>query len=88
MSDSKENADFTKSIIKRSIKQHIDDQMNLGITDKEEIYKSAMERFKIDRKTVRGIAREMRNEMCEKLKVLQSDADLCNIPDYGSDNKN
>lgn len=72
MSDSKEDATITKAALHAAVKQEMDNLMNSGYTDKEKIYKKIMEKFKLERQTVRSIAREFRREMCEKIKVLQS----------------
>lgn len=78
-----QSSKFVRDMIDRSIKQAIEDLMNLGYTDKEEIFKQVMNRFNVDRKTVRKVAKKMREEMCNKVRVLQSNSpDLCVIEQY------
>lgn len=75
---------FVRDMMNHNIKQAIEDLMNLGYTDKEEIFKQVMSQFDVDMKTVKKIARKLCKEMCNKVRVLQSSLpDLCVIEQYG-----
>lgn len=50
--------------------------MNMGMTDKEEIFQRVVIDLNVPRPTVRRIARDMRTEMLRKVKILQSELDL------------
>jgi len=47
--------------------------LNMGLTDKNEIYSKVIEELGVPRPTVRRIARDLRNEMVRKVRILQSE---------------
>lgn len=58
---------------KNAIKNSIEKLIEKGIKDKQEIYSKIVMEFGIARPDVRRIARDLRNEMMNKVKILQSD---------------
>ncbi len=60
-----------------SIKKAIEKYLDQGLTDKQEIYSKVVEELGVPRPTVRRIARDLRTEYNEKIKILQSE-----IPDF------
>lgn len=57
------------SIIMKAIEHYLD----IGITDKQDIYTKVVEELGIPRPTVRRVARDLRNIYAEKVKILQSE---------------
>ncbi len=55
------------------IKQAINSCLDKGITDKQDIYSKVVEELGVPRPTVRRVARDLRNELLEKIKILQSE---------------
>ena len=55
------------------IKQAINSCLDKGIIDKQDIYSKVVEELGVPRPTVRRVARDLRNELLEKIKILQSD---------------
>jgi hypothetical protein len=47
----------------------------MGLTNKEEIFHKVVDELGVPRPTVRRIARDMRNEMTRKIRILQSEID-------------
>jgi len=47
--------------------------LNMGLTDKNEIFSKVIEELGVPRPTVRRIARDLRNEMVRKVRILQSE---------------
>jgi hypothetical protein len=56
-----------------SIKQAINELLDKGITDKQDIYSKVVEELGVPRPTVRRVARDLRNELLQKIKILQSE---------------
>ena len=56
------------------IKESINSYLNKGLTDKQDIYTKVVEDMGVPRPTVRRVARELRNELLDKIKLLQSEA--------------
>ena len=56
-----------------SIKQAINDLLDKGLTDKQDIYSKVVEELGVPRPTVRRVARDLRNELLQKIKILQSE---------------
>ena len=56
-----------------NIKQAINDLLDKGITDKQDIYTKVVEELGVPRPTVRRVARDLRNELLQKIKILQSE---------------
>ncbi len=59
------------TIIASSIEKYLD----MGLTDKNEIYSKVIDELGVPRPTVRRIARDMRSEMVRKVRILQSEID-------------
>ena len=64
------------TIIKEAINSLLDD----GITDKQDIYSKVVDKLGVPRPTVRRVARDLRNELLTKIKILQSEAQQTIIP--------
>ena len=56
-----------------SIKQAINELLDKGLTDKQDIYTKVVEDLGVPRPTVRRVARDLRNELLQKIKILQSE---------------
>lgn len=61
------------------IKEAINAYLNKGLTDKQDIYSKVVDELGVPRPTVRRVARDLRNELLAKIKILQSDT-LNNSP--------
>lgn len=55
------------------IKQAINSYLERGLTDKQDIYSKVVEELGVPRPTVRRVARDLRNELLVKIKILQSE---------------
>jgi hypothetical protein len=55
------------------IKQAINSYLDKGLTDKQDIYSKVVEELNVPRPTVRRVARDLRNELLTKIKILQSE---------------
>jgi DNA-binding transcriptional regulator LsrR (DeoR family) len=55
------------------IKQAINSYLEKGLTAKQDIYSKVVEELGVPRPTVRRVARDLRNELLAKIKILQSD---------------
>jgi len=55
------------------IKQAINSCLDKGLTDKQDIYSKVVEELGVPRPTVRRVARDLRNELVEKIHILQSE---------------
>ena len=51
----------------------IEQKLDRGIRDKQEIYSQVVEELGVPRPTVRRIARDLRNKYLDKVRILQSD---------------
>lgn len=56
-----------------SIKQAINNLLDKGFKDKQDIYSKVVEELGVPRPTVRRVARDLRNELLQKIKILQSE---------------
>ncbi len=56
------------------IKEAINSYLDKGITDKQDIYTKVVDDLGVPRPTVRRVARDLRNELLDKIKILQSEA--------------
>lgn len=54
------------------IKEAINSCMDRGVTDKKDIYQKVVEELGVPRPTVRRVARDLRNELLEKIRILQA----------------
>ena len=55
------------------IKAAINTLLDNGVTDKQDIYTKVVDELGVPRPTVRRVARDLRNELLEKIKILQSE---------------
>jgi len=55
-----------------TIKETINSYLDQGLTDKQVIYNKVVADLGVPRPTVRRVARDMRNELLERIKILQS----------------
>ena len=58
------------------IKAAINTLLDNGITDKQDMYTKVVDELGVQRPTVRRVARDLRNELLEKIKILQSETRL------------
>ena len=56
------------------IKETINSLLDEGVTDKQDIYSKVVDKLGVPRPTVRRVARDLRNELLTKIKILQSEA--------------
>ncbi len=61
------------------IKEAINSYLDRGIRDKHDIYTRVVEELGVPRPTVRRVARDLRNELLERIQILQSDAKVAAI---------
>ena len=62
------------------IKEAINSLLDEGITDKQDIYSKGVDNLGVPRPTVRRVARDLRNELLTKIKILQSEAQQTTVP--------
>ncbi len=62
------------------IKEAINSLLDEGITDKQDIYTKVVDKLGVPRPTVRRVARDLRNELLTKIKILQSEAQQTIVP--------
>jgi len=55
------------------IKEAINSCLDKGLTDKQDIYTKVVDELGVPRPTVRRVARDLRNELLEKIRILQSE---------------
>jgi len=55
------------------IKEAINSLLDEGVTDKQDIYSKVVDNLGVPRPTVRRVARDLRNELLTKIKILQSE---------------
>ena len=56
------------------IKAAINSLLDKGVTDKQDIYTQVVDELGVPRPTVRRVARDLRNELLDKIQILQSDS--------------
>jgi hypothetical protein len=62
------------------IKQAINAYLDKGLTDKQDIYSKVVDELGVPRPTVRRVARDLRNELLAKIKILQSETNNVALP--------
>jgi len=62
------------------IKAAINDFLDEGVTDKQDIYTKVVDKLDVPRPTVRRVAGDLRNELLEKIKILQSETQQTTVP--------
>ena len=62
------------------IKEAINSLLDEGVTDKQDIYSKVVDKLGVPRPTVRRVARDLRNELLTKIKILQSESQQTLIP--------
>lgn len=55
------------------IKEAINSYLDKGLTDKQVIYTKVVDDLGVPRPTVRRVARDLRNELLDKIRILQSE---------------
>lgn len=55
------------------IKEAINSYLDKGLTDKQDIYTKVVDDLGVPRPTVRRVARDLRNELLDKIRILQSE---------------
>ena len=73
---------MNRSTQSTNIKQAINSLLDRGLTDKQDIYTKVVEELGVPRPTVRRVARDLRNELLQKIQILQSE-----VPKLGLDDK-
>ena len=58
------------------IKAALNTLLDNGMTDKQVIYTKVVSDLSVPRPTVRRVARDLRNELLDKIKILQSETRL------------
>ena len=64
------------AVIKEAINSFLDE----GVTDKQDIYSKVVDKLGVPRPTVRRVARDFRNELLAKIKILQSETQQVTSP--------
>jgi len=67
------------------IKEAINSYLDKGLTDKQDIYSKVVNDLGVPRPTVRRVARDLRNELLEKISILQSEAIKSSEPSQEKD---
>jgi len=62
------------------IKEAINSLLDEVVTDKQDIYSKVVDKLGVPRPTVRRVARDLRNELLTKIKILQSESQQTIIP--------
>ena len=62
------------------IKEAINSLLDEGVTDKQDIYSKVVDKLGVPRPTVRRVARDLRNELLTKIKILQSETHQTTVP--------
>ena len=62
------------------IKEAINSLLDEGITDKQDNYSKVVDNLGVPRPTVRRVARDLRNELLTKIKILQSETQQTTVP--------
>jgi DNA invertase Pin-like site-specific DNA recombinase len=62
------------------IKEAINSLLDEGIADKQDIYSKVVDNLGVPRPTVRRVARDLRNELLTKIKILQSETQQTTVP--------
>ena len=62
------------------IKEAINSLLDEGISDKQDIYSKVVDNLGVPRPTVRRVARDLRNELLTKIKILQSESQQTTVP--------
>ena len=62
------------------IKEAINSLLDEGVTDKQDIYSQVVDNLGVPRPTVIRVARDLRNELLTKTKILQSETQQTTVP--------
>ena len=62
------------------IKEAINSLLDEGVTDKQDIYSKVVDKLGVPRPTVSRVARDLRNELLTKIKILQSETQQTTVP--------
>ena len=55
------------------VKEAINSYLDKGVTDKQDLYTKVVNELGVPRPTVRRVARDLRNELLEKIDILQTE---------------
>ncbi|MGI0026584.1 MAG: hypothetical protein ACREAD_01925 [Nitrosopumilaceae archaeon] len=72
---------MNRSTQSTNIKQAINSLLDKGLTDKQDIYTKVVEELGVPRPTVRRVARDLRNELLQKIQILQSEVPKLGLGD-------
>ena len=61
------------------IKEAINSLLDEGVKDKQDLYSKVVDKLGVPRPTVRRVARDFRNELLTKIKILQSETQQATI---------
>lgn len=64
---------MNRSTQSTNIKEAINALLDQGFTDKQDIYTKVVKELGVPRPTVRRVARDLRNELLQKIQILQSE---------------
>ena len=67
------------------IKEAINSYLDKGLPDKQDIYTKVVDDLGVPRPTVRRVARDLRNELLDKIKILQSEVPKISEPSKEKD---
>ena len=56
-----------------AIKERLNYWLDRGLENKDDIYSNIVKELEVPRPTVRRVARELRNEILQKIEILQND---------------
>jgi len=62
------------------IKETINSLLDEGVTDKQDIFSKVVDKLGVPRPTVRRVARDLRNDLLAKIKILQSESQQTTVP--------
>ena len=62
------------------IKEAINSLLEEGVTAKQDIYSKVVDKLGVPRPTVRRVARDLRNELLTKIKILQAETQQTTVP--------
>ena len=62
------------------IKETINSLLDERVTDKQDIYSKVVDKLGVPRPTVRRVARDLRNDLLAKIKILQSESQQTTVP--------
>ncbi len=64
---------MNKTNLSRVIEVALEQKLDAGMRDKQEIFTQIVEELNVPRPTVRRIARDLRNKYADRIRILQSE---------------